>query len=74
MDHAYFRRFAGRCRDLALLARNVAAKEQLYLWAEEFEARAAAAGDHENLTIRVDETAPAMKTSQRRDGGENAAR
>jgi hypothetical protein len=40
MDQAYFRAFAERCRDLMQRARSEAARDQLYLWAEEFEARA----------------------------------
>src|SRR5438132_122034 len=40
MDQAYFRAFAERCRELMRRARSEAARDQLYLWAEEFEARA----------------------------------
>jgi hypothetical protein len=42
MDQEYFRRFARRCRELMLRTANERAKEQLCLWAAEFEARAAA--------------------------------
>ena len=42
MDQEYFRRFAQRCRELMLRTANQRAKEQLCLWAAEFEARAAA--------------------------------
>ena len=43
MDQAYLRRFALRCRELMVRARSERAREQLCLWAEEFEARADAA-------------------------------
>ncbi len=42
MDQEYFRRFAQRCRELMLRTANERAREQLCLWAAEFEARAAA--------------------------------
>lgn len=42
MDQEYFRHFARRCRELMLRTANERAKEQLSLWAAEFEARAAA--------------------------------
>ena len=40
MDAVVLRRFAQRMRDLMLRARTEAAREQLRMWAEEFEARA----------------------------------
>jgi hypothetical protein len=42
MEAEFLRRFARRMRDLMLRARTEAAREQLRLWAEEFEHRAAA--------------------------------
>jgi len=42
MDSEFLLRFARRMRDLMLRARTQAAREQLRIWAEEFEARAAA--------------------------------
>lgn len=42
MDQEYFRRFARRCRELMLRTANERVREQLCLWAAEFEARAAA--------------------------------
>jgi hypothetical protein len=42
MDSDFLLRFARRMRDLMLRARTEAAREQLRIWAEEFEARAAA--------------------------------
>ncbi len=41
MDQEYFRRFARRCRELMLRTANEPAREQLCLWAAEFEAKAA---------------------------------
>ena len=41
MDQEYFRRFAQRCRELMLRTANARAREQLCLWAAEFEARVA---------------------------------
>jgi hypothetical protein len=41
MNAEYFRRFAYQCRELLDRARSDAAREQLRLWAEEFEAQAA---------------------------------
>ena len=40
MNADFFRRFAQQCRDLIARARSEPAKEQLRLWAEEFDARA----------------------------------
>jgi hypothetical protein len=40
MDREYFRRFAQRCRELMLRTTNERAREQLCLWAAEFDARA----------------------------------
>jgi hypothetical protein len=40
MNPEFFRRFAQQCRDLIVRARSAPAKEQLRIWAEEFEARA----------------------------------
>ncbi|MGE5270311.1 MAG: hypothetical protein ACM3JG_11630 [Thiohalocapsa sp.] len=40
MDHGYFRRFADRCRELMGRTHSETAKEQLSLWADEFDARA----------------------------------
>ncbi len=42
MDTVFLRRFARRMHELMLRARTEAAREQLRIWAEEFEARAAA--------------------------------
>jgi hypothetical protein len=42
MDQEYFRRFAWRCRELMSRTANERAREQLCLWAAEFDARAAA--------------------------------
>lgn len=42
MDQEYFRHFARRCRELMLRTANERAREQLCLWAAEFDARAAA--------------------------------
>lgn len=42
MDSDVLLRFAQRMRDLMLCARTEVAREQLRIWAEEFEARAAA--------------------------------
>jgi hypothetical protein len=42
MDREYFRRFARRCRELMRRTANERAREQLCLWAAEFDARAAA--------------------------------
>lgn len=42
MDQEYFRCFARRCRELMLRTANERAREQLRLWAAEFDARAAA--------------------------------
>jgi hypothetical protein len=43
MNADFFRRFAQQCRDLIARARSEPAREQLRLWAEEFDARAEAA-------------------------------
>jgi hypothetical protein len=40
MNADFFRRFAQQCRDLIVRARSEPAREQLRIWAEEFEARA----------------------------------
>jgi hypothetical protein len=40
MEAEFLRRFAQRMRNLMLRARTEAAREQLRIWAEEFEARA----------------------------------
>ena len=40
MNAEFFRRFAQQCRDLIARARSAPAKEQLRIWAEEFDARA----------------------------------
>ena len=40
MNPDFFRRFAQQCRDLIARARSEPAREQLRLWAEEFDARA----------------------------------
>jgi len=40
MNADFFRRFAQQCRDLIARARSEPAKEQLRIWAEEFDARA----------------------------------
>jgi hypothetical protein len=42
MEAEFLRRFAQRMRALMLRSRTEAAREQLRLWAEEFEERAAA--------------------------------
>jgi hypothetical protein len=42
MESEFLLRFARRMRDLMLRARTEPAREQLRIWAEEFEARAAA--------------------------------
>ena len=42
MEAEFLRRFARRMRELMLRARTEAAREQLRLWAEEFDKRAAA--------------------------------
>lgn len=42
MEAEFLRRFARRMRELMLRARTEAAKEQLRIWAEEFDERAAA--------------------------------
>jgi hypothetical protein len=42
MDTVFLRRFARRMHELMLCARTEPAREQLRIWAEEFEARAAA--------------------------------
>ena len=42
MDSQFLLRFARRMRELMLRARTEPAREQLRIWAEEFEARAAA--------------------------------
>jgi len=42
MDPNFFRTLAQRARELAARARTEAAKRQLLMWVEEFEARAAA--------------------------------
>ncbi len=42
MDQEYFRRFARRCRELMLRTTSEGVREQLRLWATEFEARAEA--------------------------------
>jgi hypothetical protein len=41
MEAEFLRRFARRMRELMLRARTEAAREQLRLWAEEFDERAA---------------------------------
>jgi hypothetical protein len=41
MEAEFFRRFARRMRELMLRARTEAAREQLRIWAEEFDERAA---------------------------------
>jgi hypothetical protein len=53
MEAEFLRRFAQRMRALMLRSRTEAAREQLRLWAEEFEERAAAldreaGNNHEN--------------------------
>ena len=40
MNPDFFRRFAQQCRDLIARARSEPAREQLRIWAEEFDARA----------------------------------
>ena len=40
MNADFFRRFAQQCRELIARARTEPAKEQLRIWAEEFDARA----------------------------------
>lgn len=45
MNSEFYRRFARQCRELGLRARTQVVREQLLLWAEEFEAQAAAAGE-----------------------------
>jgi hypothetical protein len=40
MNPEFLRAFARRCRDLMMQARSAAAREQLRLWAEEFDRRA----------------------------------
>ena len=42
MDQEYFRGFARRCRELMRRTTSEPAREQLCLWAAEFDARAAA--------------------------------
>ena len=42
MEAEFLRRFARRMRELMLRARTEAAREQLRIWAEEFDERAAA--------------------------------
>lgn len=42
MESEFLRRFAQRMRELMLRSRTEAARDQLRLWAEEFEERAAA--------------------------------
>ena len=42
MESEFLLRFARRMRDLMLRARTEPAREQLRIWAEEFEAKAAA--------------------------------
>ena len=69
MDSDYFLGFARRCRDLASSTRNLAAKEQLCLWAEEFEARANA-GSHENLIVDIAKATPVILAEQAGDGEE----
>ena len=48
MGREYFLRFAHRCRDLAMRARTEVARKQLFLWADEFEARAEEATPGQN--------------------------
>jgi len=43
MSAEFFRRMAQQCRDLMTVARTEAAKRQLRLWIDEFEAQADAA-------------------------------
>jgi hypothetical protein len=40
MNAEFFRAFARRCRELMMRARSTAAREQLRVWAEEFDLRA----------------------------------
>jgi hypothetical protein len=40
MDADFFRRFARQCRELIARARTEPTKEQLQMWAAEFDARA----------------------------------
>ena len=40
MNPEYFRKFARQCRELIRRARSDTAREQLSLWADEFEAEA----------------------------------
>jgi len=40
MNADFFRRFAQQCRDLIARARSEPAREQLRIWAAEFDARA----------------------------------
>ena len=42
MDPEFFRHFAGRVRQLMMVARTDAARRQLALWVDEFEQRAEA--------------------------------
>jgi hypothetical protein len=42
MESEFLRRFARRMRELMIRARTEAAREQLRIWAEEFDERAAA--------------------------------
>jgi hypothetical protein len=45
VDQLHFRRFARRCRELATRTRSAAAREQLEVWAGEFDAWANPGGD-----------------------------
>ena len=47
MEAEFLRRFARQMRELMLRARTEAAREQLRIWAEEFEAQAEAAEPEE---------------------------
>ena len=51
MNPEFFRRFAERIRELIMRARTDAAKEQLRVWAEEFEAHAASLETHEPASM-----------------------
>ena len=49
MNAQFFQRVAGQCREMMAQARTEIARRQLRLWAEEFEAEAAALSNREQV-------------------------
>jgi hypothetical protein len=76
MEAEFLRRFARQMRELMLRARTEAAREQLRIWAEEFDERAGAvdtqpgdnrAGDHRAGDHRGDRGIAVIATAGKRE-------